>query len=96
MNLSVARFVLMIKKGYRDPPYHNWSHAFSVTHFCYLLLKNIDWKTYIEYVHFNLKTSLGSSLYHILKSYICVIVMLQCFDIVGWVTEKVYDLYKLL
>jgi len=44
----VARFVLMVKKGYRDPPYHNWSHAFSVTHFCYLLLKNVNWKTYIE------------------------------------------------
>ncbi len=27
----------MVKKGYRDPPYHNWFHALSVTHFCYLL-----------------------------------------------------------
>jgi len=50
LKLSVARFVLMVKKGYRDPLYHNWSHAFSVTHFCYLLLKNVNWKSYIEYV----------------------------------------------
>lgn len=30
----------MVRKGYRDPPYHNWSHAFAVLHFCYLLFKN--------------------------------------------------------
>lgn len=36
------RFVLMVRKGYRDPPYHNWAHAFSVAHFCYLLYKNTD------------------------------------------------------
>ena len=34
------RFVMMVKKGYRNPPYHNWMHAFSVTHFCYTLFKN--------------------------------------------------------
>ncbi|CAG0893675.1 unnamed protein product, partial [Cyprideis torosa] len=39
---TVARFVLMVKKGYRDHPYHNWKHAFAVTHFCYLLLKNLQ------------------------------------------------------
>ena len=33
-------FVLMVRKGYRDPPYHNWMHAFSAAHFCYLLVKN--------------------------------------------------------
>ena len=37
---TLHRFVLMVKKGYRDPPYHNWSHAFSVAHFCYTLFKN--------------------------------------------------------
>ncbi|XP_067122627.1 cGMP-dependent 3',5'-cyclic phosphodiesterase-like isoform X2 [Centruroides vittatus] len=37
--LTLARFILMVKKGYRDLPYHNWMHAFSVAHFCYLLLK---------------------------------------------------------
>uniref|UniRef100_A0AAZ3R093 Phosphodiesterase n=1 Tax=Oncorhynchus tshawytscha TaxID=74940 RepID=A0AAZ3R093_ONCTS len=38
---TLARFCLMVKKGYRDPPYHNWTHAFSVSHFCYLLYKNL-------------------------------------------------------
>lgn len=38
---TVSRFVLMVRKGYRDPPYHNWMHAFSVAHFCYLLIKNL-------------------------------------------------------
>ena len=31
----------MVKKGYRDPPYHNWSHAFTVAHFAYLCIKNL-------------------------------------------------------
>ncbi|XP_014478286.1 PREDICTED: cGMP-dependent 3',5'-cyclic phosphodiesterase-like [Dinoponera quadriceps] len=39
---TLARFVLYIKKGYRDAPYHNWIHAFSVTHFGYLLIKNLQ------------------------------------------------------
>ncbi|EDO38644.1 predicted protein, partial [Nematostella vectensis] len=37
---TLIRFTLMVRKGYRDPPYHNWTHAFTVAHFCYLLLKN--------------------------------------------------------
>ncbi|TKR65371.1 hypothetical protein L596_025783 [Steinernema carpocapsae] len=36
---TLARFLLMVQKGYRDVPYHNWSHAFAVAHFCFLLLK---------------------------------------------------------
>ncbi|XP_022238253.1 cGMP-dependent 3',5'-cyclic phosphodiesterase-like [Limulus polyphemus] len=39
---TLARFILMVKKGYRDLPYHNWTHAFAVGHFCYLLLKNLN------------------------------------------------------
>ncbi|KAA0203040.1 hypothetical protein HAZT_HAZT001065 [Hyalella azteca] len=31
----------MVRKGYRDPPYHNWVHAFSVTHFAFLLINNL-------------------------------------------------------
>uniref|UniRef100_A0A452SV01 Phosphodiesterase n=1 Tax=Ursus americanus TaxID=9643 RepID=A0A452SV01_URSAM len=42
------RFCLMVKKGYRDPPYHNWMHAFSVSHFCYLLYKNLELSNYLE------------------------------------------------
>ncbi|KAG9328360.1 hypothetical protein JZ751_014461, partial [Albula glossodonta] len=41
-------FCLMVKKGYRDPPYHNWMHAFSVSHFCYLLYKNLELSNYLE------------------------------------------------
>lgn len=29
----------MVQKGYREVPYHNWSHAFAVGHFCYLLIR---------------------------------------------------------
>ncbi|OAD55997.1 cGMP-dependent 3',5'-cyclic phosphodiesterase, partial [Eufriesea mexicana] len=39
---TLARFILYVKKRYRDAPYHNWIHAFSVTHFAYLLIKNLD------------------------------------------------------
>ncbi|XP_078401092.1 phosphodiesterase 2A isoform X2 [Cetorhinus maximus] len=38
---TLTRFCMMVRRGYRDPPYHNWMHAFSVTHFCYLLFKNL-------------------------------------------------------
>uniref|UniRef100_A0A674PNK4 Phosphodiesterase n=1 Tax=Takifugu rubripes TaxID=31033 RepID=A0A674PNK4_TAKRU len=43
-----ALFCLMVKKGYRDPPYHNWMHAFSVSHFCYLLYKNLGLSRYLQ------------------------------------------------
>ena len=33
---TLARFVLMVRRGYRDPPYHNWTHAFTVAHFAFL------------------------------------------------------------
>ncbi|XP_022644193.1 cGMP-dependent 3',5'-cyclic phosphodiesterase-like isoform X3 [Varroa destructor] len=39
---TLARFVLMVRKGYRDPPYHNWTHAFAVAHYSYLLIKNLN------------------------------------------------------
>ena len=40
----------MVRKGYRDPPYHNWTHAFSVAHFCYLLYKNSNLMSYLTWV----------------------------------------------
>ncbi|XP_064404655.1 cGMP-dependent 3',5'-cyclic phosphodiesterase-like isoform X2 [Halichondria panicea] len=36
----LASFIVRVKKGYRNPPYHNWDHAFSVSHYCYSLFKN--------------------------------------------------------
>lgn len=49
----------MVKKGYRDPPYHNWMHAFSVSHFCYLLYKNLGLSSYLQYV--NLSPSVATT-----------------------------------
>ncbi|GFN82273.1 cGMP-dependent 3',5'-cyclic phosphodiesterase-like [Plakobranchus ocellatus] len=45
---TLVRFLLMVKKGYRNPPYHNWMHAYAVTHFCYLLIKNLHLHNYLE------------------------------------------------
>ncbi|XP_063234184.1 cGMP-dependent 3',5'-cyclic phosphodiesterase-like [Bacillus rossius redtenbacheri] len=39
---TLARFILFVKKGYRDVPYHNWMHAFSVAHFAYISIKNLE------------------------------------------------------
>ena len=39
---TLARFVLMVRRGYRDPPYHNWTHAFTVAHFAFLLIDGLD------------------------------------------------------
>lgn len=36
---KLAFLVLRVSVGYRGVPYHNWSHAFAVTHFCWLLLR---------------------------------------------------------
>ncbi|KAK2176621.1 hypothetical protein NP493_652g04022 [Ridgeia piscesae] len=44
----LCRFILMVRKGYRDPPYHNWSHAFAVCHFCYIMYKNLDLPKYLD------------------------------------------------
>jgi cGMP-dependent 3',5'-cyclic phosphodiesterase len=45
---TLARFVLMVKRGYRDPPYHNWTHAFTVQHFAYLCLKNLPLEEHLK------------------------------------------------
>lgn len=39
---TLCRFTLRVKKGYRDNPYHNWTHAFSVFHMAYTLVKNLS------------------------------------------------------
>lgn len=38
---KLARFLLLVQKGYRTTPYHNWGHAFSVAHFAYACMKNL-------------------------------------------------------
>jgi len=39
---TLCRFTLRVQKGYRDNPYHNWTHAFSVFHMAYTLVKNLQ------------------------------------------------------
>lgn len=39
---TLCRFILRVQKGYRDNPYHNWTHAFAVFHCAYLLIKNLN------------------------------------------------------
>ncbi|KHJ90379.1 3'5'-cyclic nucleotide phosphodiesterase [Oesophagostomum dentatum] len=36
---KLAAFLLRVARGYREVPYHNWSHAFSVAHFCWISLR---------------------------------------------------------
>lgn len=37
---ELRRFVLTVKKNYRDVPYHNWTHAFAVAHSMYLVIRS--------------------------------------------------------
>ncbi|XP_013196675.1 cGMP-dependent 3',5'-cyclic phosphodiesterase [Amyelois transitella] len=37
---KLARFILYVKKGYRDVPYHSWLHAFNVAQWAYAALVN--------------------------------------------------------
>ncbi|GBO98426.1 cGMP-dependent 3',5'-cyclic phosphodiesterase [Eumeta japonica] len=39
---KLVRFILHVKKGYRDVPYHNWTHAFSVTHSAFAFIKTYE------------------------------------------------------
>ncbi|XP_076231861.1 cGMP-dependent 3',5'-cyclic phosphodiesterase [Calliopsis andreniformis] len=65
MKLStLARFILYVKKGYRDAPYHNWMHAFSVAHFAYLLMKNLHLITENYMTHLQALVFLVSCLCH--------------------------------
>ncbi|CAH1773312.1 unnamed protein product [Owenia fusiformis] len=39
---SLIKFTLTVRKNYRNVPYHNWSHAFSVAHAMYTVIKTTD------------------------------------------------------
>lgn len=50
---TAARFILMVRKGYRDVPYHNWMHAFTFAHFAFYVMKQLGlleklWITSLE------------------------------------------------
>ncbi|XP_041484110.1 probable 3',5'-cyclic phosphodiesterase pde-5 isoform X2 [Lytechinus variegatus] len=36
---ELCRFILTVRKNYRRVPYHNWTHAFSVAHSVYTMIK---------------------------------------------------------
>ncbi|XP_021345248.1 probable 3',5'-cyclic phosphodiesterase pde-5 isoform X2 [Mizuhopecten yessoensis] len=36
---DIVRFTLTVRKNYRNVPYHNWAHAFSVAHAMFTVLK---------------------------------------------------------
>lgn len=36
---SLIRFTLTVRKNYRNVPYHNWDHAFSVAHAMFTVLR---------------------------------------------------------
>ncbi|XP_071837801.1 probable 3',5'-cyclic phosphodiesterase pde-5 isoform X3 [Apostichopus japonicus] len=36
---ELCRFILTVRKNYRKVPYHNWTHAFSVAHSVYTIIK---------------------------------------------------------
>nr|XP_053651320.1 cGMP-dependent 3',5'-cyclic phosphodiesterase-like [Cherax quadricarinatus] len=61
---SLARFTLMVRKGYRDPPYHNWMHAFSVTHFAFLLVHNLHMTEQSILTHLEALALIVSSMCH--------------------------------
>lgn len=39
---ELCRFILTVRKNYRKVPYHNWTHAFSVAHSVYTIIKTCD------------------------------------------------------
>ncbi|KXJ16407.1 putative 3',5'-cyclic phosphodiesterase pde-5 [Exaiptasia diaphana] len=39
---TIVRFTIMVRKSYRNIPYHNWAHAFSVSHSIYVMLRKND------------------------------------------------------
>ncbi|UYV64597.1 PDE2A [Cordylochernes scorpioides] len=44
---NLCRFILLVKRGYRDPAYHNWGHGFSVAHFAFLLIRNVNLELFV-------------------------------------------------
>ena len=36
---NLMKFTLTVRKNYRQVPYHNWAHAFSVAHAMYTVIK---------------------------------------------------------
>ncbi|XP_038056910.1 probable 3',5'-cyclic phosphodiesterase pde-5 isoform X1 [Patiria miniata] len=43
---DLCRFILTVRKNYRKVPYHNWTHAFSVAHSVYTIIKTCQEDTF--------------------------------------------------
>ncbi|KAI5639906.1 3'5'-cyclic nucleotide phosphodiesterase domain-containing protein [Phthorimaea operculella] len=43
---KLARFILHVRKGYRDVPYHNFQHAFNVAQWAYAVMMNFKLMMY--------------------------------------------------
>lgn len=39
---DMIRFTLTVRKNYRNVPYHNWAHAFSVAHAMFTVIKTSE------------------------------------------------------
>ena len=62
----LVRFSLTVRKNYRNVPYHNWTHAFTVTQAMYMLIKRAgDALSPFEVLHFYLFEILYTSIFAI-------------------------------
>ena len=39
----LCRWLISVKKNYRDVTYHNWRHAFNVTHMMFAVVRATQW-----------------------------------------------------
>lgn len=60
---KLARFIVTVRRGYRDPAYHNWTHAFTVAHFVYVTIKNLP-KTNLQLTDLEILALFVASLCH--------------------------------
>eukprot|EP01135_Chromosphaera_perkinsii_P008617 Nk52_evm59s1401 gene=Nk52_evmTU59s1401 len=44
---ALCNFILSVRKNYRDVPYHNWFHAFSVTNAFFVIAKTVNLQDYL-------------------------------------------------
>ncbi len=48
---SLVRFLLTVHINYNDKPFHNWLHAWSVMHACWMMITAPDGELYLEHVY---------------------------------------------
>lgn len=51
---TLYRFLITVKRNYRDVPYHNWRHAFNVSQVMFaILMVSVTEKNQATYLFFN-------------------------------------------